>query len=314
MKNRRSNKNSKVKTFLFFLLLAILFWGLTKLSRDYTSSAKVQIEYTNIPEGIEVDENNPRLISFDLTANGYEFLMYKLAEPKLKIDVNSLYSEGTDKISIRKEQLHLLLATTLKKSYSISNISKNELEISLSKIVSKRVPVIGKTNFTYKEGYGTKDSLVVKPDSVKISGPSYLLKDIGAVFTKTISKTNIDQDISMLVPLLLPESKKVALDLNEVLVQLDVTEYSQMQLAVPVEIINVPSDLTVKIIPEIVRITFIISVDEFNLVAAKDFKIICDYNERNIANNSMKPKLVLKPKHIQKVEFLDKTIDFLIFK
>ena len=314
MQNRRSNKNSKIKSFLFFLLLAILFWGLTKLSKQYTSAAKVQIEYTNIPEGIEVDDINPTMISFDLTANGFEFLMYKITEPRLLIDISSFYNQESDRITINREQLILLLTTTLKKNYSISNISRNQLTITLSKIVSKKVPVIAKTSFSFKDGYGTRDSLRLNPDSIRVSGPSSIINNIDAVFTKMISRSNIDQDISISVPLVKPENKKVSLQLNEVLVQLNVTEFSQMQLAVPVEVINVPTELTVKIIPEVVRISFIVSVEEFNKIKAADFKLICDYNERDISNNSMKPILVTKPKHISQVEFLDRSIDFLIFK
>ncbi|MBZ0326464.1 MAG: YbbR-like domain-containing protein [Altibacter sp.] len=314
MKNKRSNKNSKIKSFLFFLLLAIVFWGLTKLSRQYTSAAMAKIEYVHIPDGIEVDDNNPKVISFEMTANGFAFLMYKLTEPSLKIDIGSFYTEGDEKITIREEQLILLLTAGMKKNLSISALSKNELSITLSKIVSRTVPIIGNTNFTFKEGYGTRDSLKLQPDSIRVFGPSSIVNKINAINTKLISKADIEDDISITVPLVLPDNKKISLEANEVLLELKVTEFTQMQLAVPIEVVNVPSDLTVKIIPEVTQISFIISVDDFNTISATDFKLICDYSERDTSNNSMRPKLIRQPKYISKVEFLDRSIDFLIFK
>lgn len=314
MKNKRSNKNSKIKSFLFFLLLAIVFWGLTKLSRQYTSAAKARIDYVHIPDGIEVDDANPRVISFEMTANGFDFLMYKLTEPSLKIDIGSFYTEGDEKISIGKEQLLLLLTAGLKKNLSISAISKNELSITLSKIVSRKVPIIGNTNFTFKEGYGTRDSLQLQPDSIRVFGPSSIVNKINAINTKLISKVDIEDDISIIVPLVLPDNKKVSLEANEVLLELKVTEFTQMQLAVPIEVLNVPSDLTVKIIPEVTQISFIISVEDFNTISVTDFRLVCDYNERDASNNSMSPKLIRQPKYVSKVEFVDRSIDFLIFK
>jgi hypothetical protein len=314
MKIKKSNKNSKIKSFLFFLLLAIVFWGLTKLSRQYTSSTGVNIEYTHLPEGIVVADTTSKMLTFEMTANGYEFLMHKLSEPSLKIDVGSYYVEGDERITIRKEQLLQLLQGELKKNVSISSLSKNELLIILNKIISKKVPIIGKTNFSFKEGYGTLDSLHLKPDSIKISGPSSIVQKVNAVYTKLITKKNIDADINMSASLELPDNKKVTLAAKEINITLNVTEFSQMQLAVPIEVVNVPNNLTVKIIPEIVRISFIVSVDDFNLITAKDFKLVCDYSERNTSNNSMSPKLIRKPNQVRNVEFLDRSIDFLIFK
>ena len=74
MKPVKNNKTSKVKSFFFFLLIAILFWGLTKLSRQYTASVDTSIMYTNIPSQMMLDDGNAESISFEITANGFEFL------------------------------------------------------------------------------------------------------------------------------------------------------------------------------------------------------------------------------------------------
>ena len=142
MKSVKNNKASKIKSFFFFLLLAILFWGLTKLSKQYTANVETMIEYTNIPLQMMLDEGNVDRISFEISANGFEFLTYKLKVPILKIDVESFFDEKTGKASISKSNIIRLVSEQLEKGVAIKNVSVNELNVSLSSIISKKIPLI----------------------------------------------------------------------------------------------------------------------------------------------------------------------------
>ena len=70
-------KNSKLKGIFFFLLLATVFWVLTKFSRQYTATAKATIHYLNIPEATQIKDDNLKKIDFNLTTSGFEFLYYR---------------------------------------------------------------------------------------------------------------------------------------------------------------------------------------------------------------------------------------------
>ena len=132
MKPVKNNKTAKVKSFFFFLLIAILFWGLTKLSRQYTASVDSSILYTNIPPQMMLDDGNAESISFDITANGFEFLTYKLKVPILNIDVESFYDEETNKAVISKANVIQLVSKQLEKGVAIKNVSVNELIVKFA--------------------------------------------------------------------------------------------------------------------------------------------------------------------------------------
>lgn len=314
MKPVKNNKTSKVKSFFFFLLIAILFWGLTKLSRQYTASVDTSIMYTNIPSQMMLDDGNAESISFEITANGFEFLTYKLKVPILKIDVESFYNEETNKAVISKANVIRLVSKQLEKGVAIKNVSANELIVKLNPIVSKKIPVLSQIKISYKNGFNGLDSLVVRPDSVFISGPEYALEEIDHIQTAPIDIKNAERDIEVAAALLLPTNGKVSVMPDTVTLEMKVTEFLQMQMTVPLEIINLPSDITIKLIPENVQVTFSISVNDFKEISATDFTIICDYSKRNSDENYFIPTLLKGPKNTRNIEILDKKIDFLIFK
>ena len=50
MKNISVHRNQKIKSFLFFLALALGIWFLTKFSKDLTTELTLSVVYKNLPE------------------------------------------------------------------------------------------------------------------------------------------------------------------------------------------------------------------------------------------------------------------------
>ena len=95
---------------------------------------------------------------------------------------------------------------------------------------------------------------------------------------------------------------------------MDVKEFTQKELTLPIEIINLPEGVTIKLIPEISTIRFDVSVDDFRNTVENEFRLVCDYSERNEQENFIIPRLLNQPEDVLNIEILDKKIDFLIFK
>ncbi len=311
---KKKYKSSKVKSFFLFLLLAILFWALTKFSREYTATINASVHYKNIPKNTILGEENPKELSFDVTANGFEFLMYKLKEPSVKIDVNSFYNEEVGRANVSKSDLVKLITNQLKKNISVRNLSINELTVALNEIVSRTIPVRANANITFKEGFNSIDSLKIIPDSVSVSGPASDVKEISFVETSPVNVENADGAISINAPLELSNNEKVSFSPREVQLQLEVVEFSQKEMLLPIEVMNLPENTTIKLIPEMVKVVFSISVNDFKTISKDDFQLICDYAVRNTEENFMVPKFLKKPKSVLNIELSDKKIDYLIFK
>lgn len=306
-------KNTKLKAFLFFFVLATVFWVLTKFSRQYTATTTAGIKYVAVPEATLVSSDNLKEISFDLTANGFEFLFFNLKSPTVEIDVSKYYTEADTAVVIPKTELIRLISKYLNANAAVKNPSVEALTVSLDTIVTKKVPVIPKTDFSYKDGFKPIDYMIVSPDSVLISGPSKALEEIQLATTTMVSVKNVDK--SMVVSAAIENTKNgISIEPQEVSISLQVAEFSQKEMNLHITVINVPEETVIKLIPNVVSVSFDVSVEDFRVITEKDFKLVCDYSERNTEENFMIPRITESPKGVTNIEFETKKIDFLIFK
>lgn len=310
----KNNKNLKVKRFLFFLLLATIFWVLTKFSREFTATMQAKINYTNIPETAALAEKNIDNITFDLTANGFEILFYKFKKPTIDVQVGKYYTKEKGGFIISKSDLIRMVASNFNRNLAVKNLSVEQLNVRLDPIVLKKVKVIAMTDISFKNGFKAVDSIKVSPDSITISGPSGSLKNINTISTDLISLKDVEKNISETIKISKPNNAIVSIKPSKVDVKLVVAEFSQGQFTLPVEVINLPPDLEIKLVPQTVTVSFDISVNEFAKISKDNFRIVCDYSKRNIDENFMLPFLEKKPNDIINVVFEPKKIDFFKFK
>lgn len=310
----KNSKNAKLKRFTFFLLLATIFWVLTKFSREFTSTMIAKINYENIPETASLSENNINEITFDLTANGFEILFYKFKKPTITVPVGKYYSKENDGFKISRIELLRMVASNFNRNLGIKNLSVDELNVHLDPIILKKVRVIAKTAIAFKNGFKPVDSIKIIPDSITISGPSGSLKNIKTIETELVTIKDVEKDISQTTKIVSPSKEIVSIKPNKVEVTLKVAEFSQGQYTIPVEVINLPPGVDIKLVPQTVNITFDVSVNDFAKITKDSFRLVCDYSQRNKDENFMLPFLEKKPQNIRNVVFEPKKIDFFIFK
>lgn len=316
MKKQLANpfKNTKLKAFFFFLLLATFFWILTKFSKQYVATTIATINYVNVPESGLITEDSPRQISFDMSTSGFEFLYFNLKRPSIEIDVSRYHNSGDKEVFIPKTDLIKLISSHFNTNLAVRNLSMDMLMVKLDAIVTKKVPVVAKVDFAYKDGFKALDSVLTIPDSVSVAGPSVFLEAIDFVETVDISEKNIDKSISRKTAIRSFKDLKTSVTPKEVIVSVQVAEFSQKEMTIPIEVINAPEETVVKLIPNIVTITFGVPVEDFIGITEQDFKVVCDYAERNSEENFMIPKIVESPDEVINIEFDLKKIDYLIFK
>jgi len=311
---KKSFRSIKINMFFFFLLLAIIFWALTKFSKENAAKIEANLEYTNLPENYLLDEKNAASITFDITTSGFDFLVYKIKQPTVIIDVSKYFNNTNKQAVLPGDNLKEEIGEQINYSGTIRNLSKNELSIVLQGVQSKKIPVKVHAVITYKQGFKKVDSLMAFPDSIRIAGPKKLLDSVESIVTKELVLQNVDESISSKVALEELPFAELNSKTKDVVVKQTVKEFAQKKLMLSIKLINIPTETTLKIIPEKVEITFIVPIEKFAAINAQDFEVVCDYKQRNTEENFLTPTLVSAPKEAKNIEILTKKIDFLIFK
>jgi YbbR-like protein len=310
----RKYRTIKLKTFLLFLLLALLIWVLTKFSKESTATINTNLVFTNLPSTVSISPNTPKDLDFNISANGFQFLSYKLNVPTIDIDISKFYEQGDTLILISNSELNKIINSQLDNYIQVSQISLDELWVDLDPIVTKNVAIQFISEIQYKEGYKSLGNVTLRPDSVGVSGPSEVLDSIRSIITETFVKKNVSETINGTLVLQNPKNSILVLSNETTEIQLIVEEFTQKRLSIPIEITNVPGDIELKIIPESIDVSFEVSLSKFNSISEEDFRIVCDYATRSLEENFMIPKLLTKPDGLHNIELQTKKIEYLIFK
>ena len=126
--------------------------------------------------------------------------------------------------------------------------------------------------------------------------------------------TNVNENIVAIVNL--NKSNNTSISYSEDTVKLDVIvkEFTQKSLLVPVVVNNLPSDLSIRLVPENVTIRFDVAMEDYNNIAAINFLLMCDFDKKNDQEDFMIPHLIKQPESIINLEIQENNSIFIVLK
>ena len=316
MSKKYSNnvKKGKLKMFLLFLLITTFIWFLSKFSREFTATVEADIQYKNVPDEVVISGDNYQNVSFDLTSTGFGFLYFKINKPTVTLDILSYYKKGNNRIEIPKNDFNKLITSQLKNNIAVKNVSIESMIINLDLLETKKVKIVLDQDIKFEKGYKSIGQFLITPGFINISGPSSKLDTIEEIHTEILKLDKLKNNVDTNLKLAIPNNSSLTYAQEDVNVSFLVKEFTQKEIKIPIIIKNLPISINLKIIPEVMIISFDVSMDNFNHVSENDFTVICDYNNRNVEESFMIPELIKKPDSILNIELKDNKVNYLIFK
>jgi len=307
-------KASKIRSFLFFLLLAIIFWSLSKFSNKLTADITAKVNYIGLPKHISVPSSGINQVSFAVSATGFQVLAYKMKPLTIEVDISKKYQKNVEEITFSKSELHSFISSGLNDDVTLHNVWLEKLHIPLDIVANKWIPIKLETAFSFKEGHRVVGAIKMSSDSVKISGPSRLTSKIDTLYTEPLYKKNVSEDILEQVALIPFIDSEILIDLKEITVSAEVSEFTQKRVQVPVQIEGLSDSITIKLLPEKIAIDFEVPLKHFNTIKASDFKVSCNFNKQNFTSSVVTPMLVKHPVGLYNITLSHNRIEYLIFK
>ena len=121
--------NRKLHVFLLFLILAFGFWMLIKLSRTYTSSVNVNLNYTDFPTNKMLQSEPESTVKVTLRAVGFTLLKHKFSNKNVEVSLKNSKKR-------KRSQYYLLSSNVL----SSVNNSFSKSEVSTPSFFKKSIP------------------------------------------------------------------------------------------------------------------------------------------------------------------------------
>ncbi len=302
----------RLRFFSIFVAVSFLFWIITKLSNSYSSFVEFDVNFVNAPPLIVLDENPNGRLRTDITASGFELLIYHFIKNEINVSIeNADYNLGIGKIDIIGQKFGL--QQQLYKNVRLNHVSPSHLNFKYGKLKRLKVPILPPNNINFKPGYDQAESWHIQPDSVWIYGPSKEVNKINGLSIESMKENDIDGDIEETLKLL--PINEIQFETQEVLVKTKVKRFTEKSIDAFINIKNLPDSLAIKLFPQSINVTFLVLIEKADIISALDFKFSCDYDQAQTNyTNSLDIFLEAKPNYVRKVKWKIKKVDYLIRK
>lgn len=309
--------NSSIsKNFTLFILVSVVFWFLTKLSKEYESTVVYPVSYENLPSDKLLQEEPEKEISIHIKATGFKIISGKLLPKTLKINASNLLLKSKTNYYLLLSQQRLSIQRQMNAGVSIDHFIKDSVGFDLGFLGQKKVPVKLNANFTFEAGYDMEGAIKLTPDSVVVSGPESILDTISFVETSPLVKNDLNASIKQDLTLRsFANTNNINLNVNSIDVDAKIEKFTEGTLKVPFTIVNLPDSIQINTFPKEVNITYKVALSNFGKVQPSSFFIECDYHLSSQNNlEYLVPKLNRQSDLVKNVKITPNKIEFVIEK
>ncbi|WP_272022925.1 YbbR-like domain-containing protein [Olleya namhaensis] len=305
-------KSKKINVFLLFFLLAFSILVLTKLSKVYTATLTFDVNPINLDDTfVLINQDNAKL-NITLETYGFDWLRYAINRPLLDIDFNTDIVKKDSSLIWSMSRGFANINKQFSKEKKIISINPDTLSFKYDSNSIKYVPIVLHANIKYAPGYNTLDVVKTKPDSIKLIGPSSILRKIRKIDTDNLDVLDVKANINKRLALQLDSiGNKVKTNLKQVQLEVKVSKFSEGVVSLPIEVINVPEGITLNYFPKQISLSYATSLENFKNISAQDFKVVCNYKDA-IDNSFLTPNLVKQPARVKNIRLLQQKIEFII--
>lgn len=306
--------NRKLRVFLLFLLLSIIFWSLIKLSKDYIADVEFELKYTDIPNNKLIQNEPDQKVKLTLKTIGFKLLGYQFKNKVLNYTLTEIERKsGSMYFSETNSNINFLQAQLSVES-TVLNIEPDTLFFDLGVKKSKKVEVVSKIDFQFKNGFNFISPYSLHPGEVTISGPEKVIDTINVVLTAPMVLENISESFEKSVKLVIPD-QAVVLSEEQITIKGQVDKITDGSFMLPFKVINLPKNYIISTYPKEVKVVYQVALSDFNKIPENSFRIQCDYRHSQINDlDYLIPKIVEKPEIISNVKIIPNKIEFLIKK
>ena len=311
--------NRRISVFLICVLIAALFWFLNALTKNYYTIISFPVAYQNLPQDKVLTRKLPKSISLSLYAEGYHLLYHKLKfnRDTIYIDVSNLniYKTGkTYEARLPTTSKFDKIADQFSSEIKITRIIPDTIYFSFGNKKSKMIPVKVNAKVTFEKQYRMKDEIIYKPSAVLVEGLATLVDSIQVVETDSLIIDMLNKTMVKELKIKLPEQyESLSLSSDHVMAKVEVEQYTEATKEVPINIVNLPKDFSIKTFPEKVTITYLVAFSDFDNVTADHFKATVDYNKINTTNR-LNVEISIAPDFVKVVKVVPSKVEYIIKK
>ena len=256
--------------FAFLLTLSTLFWILTVLSKDYTTTVHYKADFIDLPNDKLLINEEEIDLHLQVIAPGFTILAHRLSfRNELPLSVSSFIPKKKGNYwnyFLLGEQSISQIQEVIPTSMQLLHIQPNRIDLLLDEKAERVVPVKLKSSISFKDLFRQKEAVKLEPSTIVISGPKAVVEVFDEINTELLSLEDVDNNKTGKIEIQSLNHSEINYSAKNINWELKVEQFTEGEIKLPIEMKNIPKGYEIKLFPEEVTVSYLISLDEFDLV------------------------------------------------
>ena len=303
------SSQGKFNVFLIFLILAISTSLVSKLTSTYDKNIVFKLTVTDIPEDKVIYKKSHDSVELKVRGFGFSLAKYYFKTPELKISAKKL-KELNNSFLWEQNQDFTDTKLNFDSSIELLTIFEDSIILYFDQYISEKKFIKTNISINYESGFDSFKTPLITNDSVTILGPKDIIRKIDYVDTEFVKLNNVNSDIQINLSLLKPPFDNLSIDLNEIEYKLEVDQYTEEIINVPVNILS-NENIKHNYYPKEISVKSIISIEDYRKTTPIDFRIECVLDKNQ---STLIPYLTKKPDFVKNVRLSSNQIQLIILE
>lgn len=300
----------KILTFSFFVIIAAILWFMQVYNQFFETSISIPIKYVSVPDSIIFQDSLPSQISLRIKDNGFSMFKYYFKKrDTLRLDVSAIINSSSSKV-LQGSTFDMYVRKALPSSTQILSYDPLRISFNYSILEYKKIPVVFDGQINLSPGYFLNSDIRIVPDSVTAYAARPDLDKL--MFAYTVSDTVSGLNSDKVIPYKLASLKNIKFVPDVVDIDVPVEAYTQKNVEIPVECINLPENLNIKFFPSKVKLSFFVGVSEVDSIKMKDFSVAIDYDGIKDSKQASVPvRITSSPSYVRNLTISPPNVEFI---
>lgn len=260
----------KVIAFTIATIIALSLWFIVNLSRDFNITIQVPLQLTNLPSELTISNEVPSAASVNISGEGWKLITVYSNPPRVLINAEAQQINLTEQIRNQVSAFSDL---------NVLQVEPAQLVIETERKATKRVPLVSRVNVNLRDQFGFISDPVITPDSVTLTGPESALAEISEWETDEVEMSGLNRSIETDVRIQ-DGSQGVSVSPVTAKVSLEIAEFTEAEMRVPIRTRNLPSGRAVTYNPSTITVRFDVPLDQYSRVeGTRPFQAFVDYDD-----------------------------------
>lgn len=306
----------KILVFSVFLVISIFIWLLTAMGKSYTTTMEYPVEYSDFPDNKVVVGELPEHLDLRVNAHGYALLRYKLSKRPVPISFRvssyALTSSGEQSSTayILTRYLKDQISSQLPQELQLLDIKPDTLQFLIGERSTRMLMIKPDLHFELEKQFTTVDGVVLEPDSIEIHGPDVILDTLQFISTERKDLGQLSRSYSEDLRLIILPGLET--NVRKVSCFIKLEKFTEMEITVPVEVLNLPDSMSVQAFPSRIKLTCNVGLSKYERIDRELFRAVVIFPGTEKLPDRLEVKILNIPSYMVSLDYYPKSVEYLI--